>query len=222
MNRREFLINSSIITGTALGALTSGGEVFSPSKALGTEITFPESSCQNKKNNPKKILIAYSSKYGSTGGVAEAIGKEICRKGAKGDMVLIKNIKNLSSYQGVVVGSAIFQGKWMHEAVNFVKTNADILHQVPVAYFMVCMTMRQPTEENRRKALSFLDPVLQTIPQVKPVDIAPFAGAMHYSNLSWLNKTIIQSKGGPEGDFRDWEAIRVWAGGLGSSLLGIS
>jgi menaquinone-dependent protoporphyrinogen oxidase len=219
MTRREFMVNGSIITGGTLGALTLGGGIFSPSKALSTEIIFPESSCQNKNLNNKNILIAYASAYGSTGGVAEAIGKELCRKGAKVDVFLMKNVKNLSSYQGVVVGSAIYRGKWMPEAVNFVRGHAEILQQVPVAYFMVCMTMRQPTEENRRKALAFLDPVLQTIPQVKPVDIAPFAGAMHYNNLSWLNKTVIQSKGGSEGDFRDWKAIQTWAQGLGSLLL---
>ncbi len=161
----------------------------------------------------QKILVAYTSQYGSTGGVAEAIGKELCSKGAKADVSLIRNVKNLSSYQGVVVGSAIYRGKWMSEAVNFVQANAEVMSRIPVAYFMVCMTMRQPTEENRRKALSFLDPVLQTIPQVKPVDIEPFAGVMHYNNLSGLNKIIIQSKESPEGDFRDWETIRTWARG---------
>jgi menaquinone-dependent protoporphyrinogen oxidase len=161
----------------------------------------------------KNILVAYASEYGSTGGVAEAIGKELCSKGAKGDVSLMRNVKNLSSYQGVVVGSAVFRGKWMPKAVDFVKANAEILHQVPVAYFLVCMTLHRPSEENRRIALSYFDPILQTIPQVKPVEIEPFAGAMHYSNLSWLNKKIIQSKGVPEGDFRDWEAIRAWARG---------
>jgi hypothetical protein len=33
----------------------------------------------------------------------------------------------------------------------------------------------------------------------------------YYSNLSWLNKKILKSKGSPEGDFRDWNAIRAWA-----------
>jgi len=66
----------------------------------------------------------------------------------------MRNVKNLNSYQGVIVGSAIYRGKWMPEAVNFVKANAELLSQIPVAYFMVCMTMHKPTEENRRKALS--------------------------------------------------------------------
>lgn len=206
MGRRDFLaLAGGIIGSLSLGSISAAGSGYAASSV------FPESKCGDKNNNvAKKILIAYASEYGSTGGVAEAIGKELCSKGAKADVCLIRGVKSLSSYQGAVVGSAIYRGKWMSEAVNFVKANADLLSQIPVAYFMVCMTMRQPTEENRGKALSFLDPVLHTIPQVKPVDIEPFAGAMHYSNLSWLNKKIIQS---PEGDFRNWEAIRAWARG---------
>jgi menaquinone-dependent protoporphyrinogen oxidase len=210
MGRRDFLA----LTGGIIGTISLGSLSAVESSYAGS-IVFPETKCGEKSNinNGKKILVAYASQYGSTGGVAEVIGKEFCSMGVKTDVSLMRNVKNLSSYHGVVVGSAIYRGKWMPEAVGFVKGNAELLSQIPVTYFMVCMTMHQPTEENRRKALSYLDPVLQTIPQVKPVDIAPFAGAMHYNNLSWLNKQIMQSKGSPEGDFRDWEAIRAWARG---------
>src|SRR4030042_4569873 len=215
MGRRDFLT----LTGGIIGALSFGG-LSAAGSSHAASIVFPESKCGDKNiNMAKKILVAYPSQYGSTGGVAEAIGKELCSKGAKADVCLMRNVKNLSSYQGVVVGSAIFRGKWMSEAINFVKANAEVMSRIPVAYFMVCLTMRQPTEENRRKALSFLDPVLQTIPQVQPVDIEPFAGALHYNNLSGLNKIIMQSKGSPEGDFRDWETIRAWAGGPVSAKL---
>ncbi len=207
MGRRDFLA----LTGGIIGAISLGG-MSAEGSAKAAATAFPEPKCGDP-NTGKKILVAYASEYGSTGGVAEAIGKELCAKGAKVDVFLTRNVKNLNSYQGVVIGSAIYRGKWMPEATNFVKANYEILQQVPVAYFLVCMTMHLPGEENRRKALSYLDPVLQTIPQVKPVDIEPFAGVMNYSNLSWLNKKIIISKGVPEGDFRDWEAIRGWAGG---------
>ena len=210
MGRRDFLSLTGGIIGTlSLGSMLTAGAGYAASTVL------PESRCGEKSNNNlgKKILVTYASEYGSTGGVAEAIGKELCIKGATVDVFVTRNVKDLSSYQGVVVGSAIYRGKWMSEAMDFVKANSEILRQIPVAYFLVCMTMHRPSEENRRTALSYLDPVLQTIPQVKPVDIEPFAGAMHYSNLSWLNKKIIQSKGVPEGDFRDWEAIRAWARG---------
>ena len=210
MDRRDFLA----LTGGIIGTLSLGG-LSTAGSSQAASIVFPETKCGDESNitNGKKILVAYTSQYGSTGGVAEAIGKELCGKGAKVDVCLMKNVKNLSSYPGVVVGSAIFRGKWMPEAVNFVKANAEVMSRIPVAYFMVCMTMHQPGEDNRRKVLAYLDPVLQTISQVKPVDIEPFAGVMNYSNLSWFNKKIIISKGVPEGDFRNWEAIRAWARG---------
>ena len=119
--------------------------------------------------------------------------------------------ENRCSYQGVVIGSAIYRGKWLPEALDFVQKNRDILRQVPVAYFLVCMSLSRPTEENRAKVLSYMDPILKAVPEIKPVGIGTFAGALDYSNLSLINKTILKSKGTPEGDFRDWNSIRAWA-----------
>jgi menaquinone-dependent protoporphyrinogen oxidase len=56
-----------------------------------------------------------------------------------------------------------------------------------------------------------MDPLLEAVPEIKPISIGTFAGALDYQNLSWLNKKIMKSKGSPEGDFRDWDAIRAWA-----------
>ena len=162
----------------------------------------------------KRVLVAYASKYGSTGGVADAIGKELCSRGAAVDVCMMKKIGDLSPYRGIVIGSAIYMGKWLPEAVNFVERNREVLRQVPVAYFLVCITMREPTEENRRKALAYLDPVLKAVPQVKPLKIGTFAGALNYSNLSWPTKVIMKLKGAPEGDFRNWDVLRAWADGL--------
>jgi menaquinone-dependent protoporphyrinogen oxidase len=124
---------------------------------------------------------------------------------------MMRNCVNLSSYQGIVVGSPVYMGKWLPEALDFVKKNSEVLRQVPVAYFLVCMTLLKPTEENRAKVFAYLDPVLKAIPEIKPAGIGAFLGALDYNNLSWLNKKIMKSKGAPEGDFRDWKAIRTWA-----------
>jgi menaquinone-dependent protoporphyrinogen IX oxidase len=67
--------------------------------------------------------------------------------------------------------------------------------------------------------LTYLDPVLKAVPQVQPVKVGTFAGALNYSNLSSPIKVIMKLKGALEGDFRDWTAIRTWAEGLRSPLL---
>ena len=206
VSRRDFVaLSAGLIAAMSLGDMLGAGD------SHAAEIKFPEGRCGNDKNMKKIVLITYASKYGSSGGVADAIGKELCSKGMAADVVLIKNARNVSSYQGVVIGSAIYMGKWMSEAVYFVKKNKDSLRQVPVAYFLVCMTLSQPTEKKQAEVLSYMDPILKAMPEIKPVGLGTFAGALDYSNLSWLYKKILKSKGTPEGDFRDWNAIRAWA-----------
>ena len=63
-----------------------------------------------------------------------------------------------------------------------------------------------------------MDPVLKAVPHVKPVEMGFFAGTLDYSKLNLVYRTVMKSKmkkrGVPEGDFRDWDAIRSWAEGL--------
>ena len=206
ISRRDFLaLSTSLITAMSIVGMSGTGI------SHAAEIKFPEGKCGGKKNMKKRVLITYASQYGSTGGVADAIEKELCSKDVAADVVLIKNASNVSSFQGVVIGSAIYRGKWLPEALDFVQKNKDILRQVPVAYFLVCMSLSHPTEENRAKVSSYMDPILKAVPEIRPVGIGTFAGALDYNNLSWINKKILQSKGTPEGDFRDWNAIRTWA-----------
>lgn len=205
MERRSFLTLSAGL----IGAIVFGSI---PGVGCAGEPQFPEGRCGGDRNMGRRVLVAYASRYGSTGGVADAIGKELCGKGLATDVALIRDAGDPGSYQGVIVGSAIYMGKWMPEATDFVKNNRKLLSQLPVAYFLVCMTLSQPTEEKRAEVLSYMDPILKTAPEVRPVGIGTFAGALDYSNLSWLNKKILKAKGSPEGDFRDWNAIRAWAG----------
>lgn len=206
VSRRDFLtLSAGLITAMTLGG-ASGAKI-----SHAADIKFPEGKCGGEKNMEKRVLVAYASKYGSTGGVADAIGKELCSKDVAVDVVLIKNANNISSYQGVIIGSPIYMGKWMSEAVDFIKKNKDTLCKVPIAYFLVCMTLSQPTEKKRAEVLSYMDSILKAVPEIKPVGIGTFAGAMDYNNLSWINKKILKSKGTPEGDFRDWNDIRTWA-----------
>lgn len=202
-NRRDFL---TLAAGLVAAMSLAGAEI-----SHAAAIEFPEGTCGAKKETEKKVLVAYASKYGSTGGVADAIGKELCTKELAADVRLIKHVSNISSYQAVVIGSPIYRGKWMPEAVDFLEDNGDVLRQVPVAYFLVCMNLAQPSAEKRAEVSAYMERVLKAAPQLQPVGFGTFAGALHYDNLSRFNRRILKSKGVPEGDFRDWNAIGAWA-----------
>ena len=221
VTRREFMVGGSMLIG---GAVLGSG-LFFPKNVQAAKVEFPESSCGLEKKTSKKFLVAYASYCGTTGGVAEAIGKVLCDRGAVVDVRLVRNVGDLSSYQAAVIGSAVRSASWWPEAISFVKGNEKILSRIPVAYFLTCLALLKESEESRRMARSYMEPVLKAAPDVKPMDMGLFSGALDYSKLNLMYRTVMKSKMGkkgvPEGDFRDWTAIRAWAEGLSTPLLAL-
>jgi len=168
---------------------------------------------------PDKILIAYATRCGATSEVARHIGRVLSEAGAMVEVHPVKEVDDLGPYQAVIVGSAIRAGRWLPEAVRFVKRHAAALSQLPVAYFVVCLTMKDDTPEHRSTVNSYLDPVRQQVPEVQPLDVGLFAGAMTYTQLPIVARLMAKAVKAPQGDFRDWPAVTSWASGLPSVLL---
>jgi menaquinone-dependent protoporphyrinogen oxidase len=181
------------------------------------EVEFAESSCGTQGAARRKVLIAYASQYGSTGGVASAIARALCRAGAAVDVKLVTNVADLSGYQAVIVGSPVQNDAWRPEAISFVKTNREVLSRLPVAYFLTCMTLGlDPQPGGRERMAAVLSHVQEQIPEVTPVDTGLFAGTIPLGHLSSVIRGVYQVVGQEEGDFpgidfRDWGAIRAWA-----------
>jgi menaquinone-dependent protoporphyrinogen oxidase len=222
--RREFLVDSAVMIGGAVGTIALANGLLFPKSGHTAPVTVPESSCGQEHTTSKKVLVAYFSYCGTTGGVAEAIGQVLCDKGATVDVRLMENISDVSSYQAFVIGSAVRSSSWWPEAIEFLERNKEELSRKPVAYFLTCLALYQDTEASRQTARSYMDPVLQAVPHVKPMEMGCFAGALDYSKLNLMYRTVMKSKmkkrGVPEGDFRDWDTIRSWAEGLCPRLLG--
>lgn len=215
MSRRDFLLLSA---GVICTSMMGHNGVAASNQQSGSE--FIESTYQKDEKIQNRALIAYASRCGSTGGVADAIGQMLCVTGTSIDVRLVGKVHDLSPYQTVIVGSAIRRGRWLPEALDFVKKHRDVLREVPTAFFVVCLTMKDDTLENRSKALSCLDPVRKETPQIQPVDIGLFAGVVDFGKLSFVSKSILKAKGISEGDFRNWSAIRTWATEIRPTLVG--
>ena len=51
------------------------------------------------------------------------------------------------------------------------------------------------------------------------MEVGLFAGAMDYSKLPFILRLLMKAMKTPQGDFRDWEAIRAWADSICPLLL---
>ena len=53
-----------------------------------------------------------------------------------------------------------------------------------------------------------------------PLDVGFFAGVMDYSKLPVVLRLMMKVMKAPQGDFRDWEAIRAWAAQVHARMAG--
>jgi menaquinone-dependent protoporphyrinogen oxidase len=217
MTRRQFLIGAA---GVSVLACSGAGILAAQQPSVG----FSESRCGSVTNERRRVLVTYASRYGSTGGVAAAIAQTLCEAGMAVDVRLVTNVDDLSSYRAVIVGSPVHSDEWMPEAITFVNTNRNLLSELPVAYFLTCITLGlDPRPEGRQKMAEVLERVQEQIPEVLPMDKGLFAGAVDLGNMSYLIGRLHRIYGGvgmAGVDFRDWDAIRVWAETVGATLLG--
>ncbi len=82
----------------------------------------------------------------------------------------------------VIVGSGIRAGKVYKDTLAFLGNHQDSLSEMPVAYFVVCLTMQDDTEENRCEVETYVDQMRQKAPQVQPVGVGLFAGKLDYQD----------------------------------------
>jgi menaquinone-dependent protoporphyrinogen oxidase len=168
-----------------------------------------------------KILVAYASQAGSTKSVAEAIGQTLVECGAAVDVLPMKDVKDLTPYRAVVAGSAIHGGKWLPEAMQFMRSRRAGLNQKPFAAFLVCITMGMSNAEQYRPGLAkWLEPVRA---QVRPISEGYFAGALDFNKIPpsfniLLLRLAVAFGTLPKGDHRDFNAVRAWASELAGKL----
>lgn len=157
-----------------------------------------------------KVLIAYASKRGSTKEIAEQIGEIFHRAGVTVDATPANQVRDLADYDVVVLGSAVYYGRWRKEAVNFLKENEKTLSEKKVWFFS-----SGPLGEG--DPVDLLDgwkfpPLQQAIAdRIQPRGIAAFHGVLEEEKLNFFERSILNKLESPVGDFRDWDAITNWA-----------
>ena len=81
------------------------------------------------------VLVAAASKHESTMGIAEAIAAELRTMGYDVDVARIDDSLRVDRYAAVILGSAVYMGKWLPDATEFVARNERTLREKPVWLF---------------------------------------------------------------------------------------
>lgn len=168
-----------------------------------------------------RVAVVYATKYGSTTGVAQAIGKRLSAAGAEVDVRPAKEMKSLDGVDAVVLAVPLYIGSMLKDARKFLERHQQSLAQMPVALALVGPTA---ADDDIEEAKQQIDPMLAKTPWLKPVATQMFVGAYDPDKLRGADKLVTMMptplKGKPASDGRDWAAIDAWAEGL-LPLLGV-
>jgi menaquinone-dependent protoporphyrinogen oxidase len=164
-----------------------------------------------------RVLVAYASKYGGTAEIAKRIGQVISDAGLSIDVLEVEKVKGLGHYKAVVLGSALYMGRWRREAARFLKINEEVLEGQ-----MVWLFSSGPTDKGDPLELVeglYLPKGLQPVAdRIGPEDIVIFHGVAALEKMNFFERWIMKKIKAPVGDFRDWEMIVSWAKGIAEGL----
>ena len=164
-----------------------------------------------------KVLVVYASKYGATAEIAEKIALVLGQAGLSTDVLPVDRARDLTPYGAVVLGSAVYVGKWRNEAAMFLQTNEKALVERRVWLFSSGPTGKgDPVELTRGwRFPAELQPIAD---RIQPCGMAVFHGNANEKKLNFIEKQMIKTVQAPLGDFRDWDAITAWANTIVAAL----
>jgi menaquinone-dependent protoporphyrinogen oxidase len=159
------------------------------------------------------VLVAVASKYGATKGIAEAIGRGLEQRGVEANVVDVESLDGLAGYDAVVLGSAVYAGRWLQSARHFVDEHAAELALRPVWLFS-SGPIGNPPKPDPDEAVQ-IDKIVAV---VGPREHRVFSGALDKTCLSFPERALVRAFQAAEGDFRDWDAIDAWTEAIAAAL----
>ncbi len=154
------------------------------------------------------ILVAYTTRKGSTAEIALAIAKELEKSGAAVTVSDMTTVSSLEGYNAVVIGAPVYTGKVAREVAVFARRHRDSLSRVPVAGFLTGIA---PVYPKTGDISVFTGQLAEALAPAKPVAVTMFAGSLDVKRLSFIERGMTSLLKVPTGDFRDWVTIALWA-----------
>lgn len=160
-----------------------------------------------------RILVSAASKHGATTEIAERIAEapRADLPDAAVDVRPAADVDDVTSYDAVVLGSAVYMGRWLEDA-RHAAARVAIQPQRPIWLFSSGPIGDPPK------------------PDEEPADAAGiasgtnargrrvFAGRLDRHRLGFGEKAMVAALRIADGDFRDWDAIDAWAAQIAAEL----
>jgi menaquinone-dependent protoporphyrinogen oxidase len=151
-----------------------------------------------------KFLIVYGSSNGGTLGIAETIASELVDRGCAADVRPAREVCSIEA-DAVIIGGALYEGRWHKDARRFARRHAAALRDVPVWLFA-----SGPLDTSADTgALPPVPSVARIAEQLGARGTRTFGGRIDEHTTGFVARRMLAN--GMGGDFRNLRAVRAWA-----------
>ncbi|UYP19650.1 flavodoxin domain-containing protein [Rhodococcus sp. Z13] len=151
-----------------------------------------------------RVLVSVASKHGSTAEIATALAAAMRHHGAQVDVCPPHRVDDVDGYDVVVLGSAVYRGRWLRTAREFAERYASPLRGRAVYLFS-----SGPVVPGDRPVNTPYD-ACAVAERLDAREHRTFPGKLDPAVLNTGERMVVRMVGAPPGDFRDWDAVGSW------------
>ncbi|MGY2002620.1 flavodoxin domain-containing protein [Blastococcus sp. SYSU DS1024] len=159
---------------------------------------------------PVRVLVAVASRHGATAEIGAAVARAMgeCDAGRSTSLVAVaapvQQRPDPTPFDAVVLGSAVYAGRWLEPAREYAAAYADVLRTRPTWLFSSGPIGEPPFPPAEPHDVPLLKHLLGARGH------AVFPGRLEQERLGFAERAMVTAMRAPLGDFRDWAAVRAW------------
>ncbi|WP_067461212.1 flavodoxin domain-containing protein [Actinomadura macra] len=158
-----------------------------------------------------RVLVVYASERGGTAEIAGWIGAGLSGSGLEPDVRPAGSTKTVEGYDAVVLGGALYAGRWHREARRFARRFSGELAARPLWLFS-----SGPLDHTAEaKTVGPVPGVARLGRKLGARDHATFGGRLAPDARGFLASKIAKRA---SGDYRDRDRVRAWADEIAREL----
>ncbi len=164
------------------------------------------------------VLVAYSSKRGSTAEIAETVAATLRREGLGVCLESAERVESLEPYEAVVLGSAVYMKRWTGDAKHFLRKHRRALRQMPFWVFS-----SGPVGDPAKDDPEWMEPpkLAEKVEELGGRDHAVFGGRLPVEPHGMMERAMVEGASKEYRDRRDWNQIRAWAKEIAAALVAV-
>ena len=166
------------------------------------------------KTSDPHVLIVVESRHGATREIADSLARRLVTEGVGVVVSSPDDVDDIGHADAVVIGSAVYLGKWLKPAVAFVDRNEAALATRPVWLFSSGPLEENPSGDDGLQDGFVAELTARTNARAHHV----FAGRLDRALLGPIESVVAMAVHAPSGDYRDWADVDGWAAAIAAAV----